>query len=159
MTTTPGLGTGTTTATTTAGTTTPVPAVARTTTSRKQRPNHGGRVSEGAAPYDVRMPRIAHWIWFPFGVTIRFIGRNGKRIGVSIAGFVLVIGGLAMLVLPGPGLLLIIAGLAVLATEYVWAQRALNFAKQKAEQAKNKVLGKKQKSDPEGPAPTSAEDP
>ena len=105
------------------------------------------------------MPRIAHWVWFPFGVTIRFIGRNGKRIGVSIAGFVLVAGGLVMLVLPGPGLLLIIAGLAILATEYVWAQRALNFAKQKAEQAKNRVLGKKQKPDAEGTAPTDTEGP
>ena len=107
------------------------------------------------------MPRIAHWVWFPFGVTIRFIGRNGKRIGVSIAGFTLVIAGLVMLVLPGPGLLLIIAGLAILATEYVWAQRALNFAKQKAEQAKNKVLGKKAHSDAaEGPVrPTDAEAP
>jgi uncharacterized protein (TIGR02611 family) len=102
------------------------------------------------------MPRIAHWVWFPFGVTIRFIGRNGKRIGISILGFVLVIGGLAMLVLPGPGILVVIAGLAILATEYVWAQRALNFAKQKAEQAKNKVLGKKQQADVEEPGPTSA---
>jgi uncharacterized protein (TIGR02611 family) len=105
------------------------------------------------------MPRIAHWVWFPFGVTIRFIGRNGKRIGVSIAGFVLVIVGLAMLVLPGPGLLLIIAGLAILATEYVWAQRALNYAKQKATQAKDKVLGKKQKSETERSAPTNADGP
>ena len=110
-------------------------------------------------PYDDRMPRIAHWVWFPFGVTIRFIGRNGKRIGVSIAGFTLVVGGLVLLVLPGPGLLLIIAGLAILATEYVWAQRALNFAKQKAEQAKNKVLRKKQKPDAETTAPGKAEGP
>jgi hypothetical protein len=44
------------------------------------------------------------------------------------------------MVLPGPGVLLIIAGLAVLATEYVWAQRMLNYAKDKAEQAKNRVL-------------------
>ena len=80
---------------------------------------------------------------------------------VSIAGFTLVIAGLVLLVLPGPGLLLIIAGLAILATEYVWAQRALNFAKQKAEQAKNKVLGKKAHSDAaEGPVrPTDAEAP
>jgi hypothetical protein len=41
--------------------------------------------------------------------------------------------------LPGPGILLIIAGLAILATEYVWAQRALNFARDKAKQAKDKV--------------------
>jgi len=89
------------------------------------------------------MPRIAHWVWFPFGVTLRFIARNGKRIAVSVIGIVLLLVGLVMMVLPGPGILVIIAGLAVLATEYVWAQRALNFAKEKAEQAKNKVLGRK----------------
>jgi hypothetical protein len=37
----------------------------------------------------------------------------------------------------------IIAGLAILATEYVWAERMLNLAKAKAEQAKNRVLGRK----------------
>lgn len=88
------------------------------------------------------MPKIIDWVWFPFREVGRFLGRNSKRIAVTIAGFVLVIAGLAMLVLPGPGILIVIAGLAILATEYVWAQRALNFAKQKAEQAKNKVLGR-----------------
>jgi hypothetical protein len=48
-----------------------------------------------------------------------------------------------MLVLPGPGLLLMIAGLAILATEYVWAQRALNFAKRKAQETKDRVLRRK----------------
>jgi Putative transmembrane protein (PGPGW) len=38
-------------------------------------------------------------------------------------------------VTPGPGILLIIAGLAVLATEYVWAERLLNLAKHTAGQA------------------------
>ena len=89
------------------------------------------------------MPKIIDWVWFPFREVGRFLGRNGKRIAVTIAGFVLLIAGLAMLVLPGPGILIVIAGLAILATEYVWAQRALNFAKQKAEQTKNKVLGRK----------------
>ena len=89
------------------------------------------------------MPRIAHWVWFPFRVVIRFIGRSGKRIAVSVAGITLLVLGIAMMVLPVPGILFIIAGLAVLATEYVWAERALNFAKLKAEQAKNKVLGRK----------------
>ena len=89
------------------------------------------------------MPNVARWVWFPFGVTIRFIGRNGKRIAVSIAGFALVLAGLAMLVLPGPGILVVIAGLAVLATEYVWAQTALNYTKRKATEAKDRVLRKK----------------
>jgi uncharacterized protein (TIGR02611 family) len=89
------------------------------------------------------MSNVARWVWFPLDVTIRFIARNGKRIAVSVAGFVLVAIGLAMLVLPGPGILLVIAGLAVLATEYVWAQRALNYAKRKAQEAKDKVLRRK----------------
>jgi uncharacterized protein (TIGR02611 family) len=88
----------------------------------------------------VSMNRVASWVWFPFGVTVRFMVRNGKRIAVTVAGLVLLAAGLAMMVLPGPGVVVIIAGLAVLATEYVWAQRMLNYAKQKAEQAKNKVL-------------------
>jgi uncharacterized protein (TIGR02611 family) len=87
--------------------------------------------------------RVAGWVWFPFGVTVRFILRNGRRIGVTIAGLFLVLVGLAMLVLPGPGIVVIIAGLAILATEYVWAERMLNLAKAKAEQAKNRVLGRK----------------
>jgi hypothetical protein len=39
--------------------------------------------------------------------------------------------------------LVIIAGLAILATEYVWAQRLLRIAKEKATQAKNAVFRKK----------------
>ena len=89
------------------------------------------------------MDQVARWVWFPFRVTISFILRNGKRIAVSVVGLVLLLLGLVMMVLPGPGLLFVIAGLAVLATEYVWAQRMLNYAKRKAEQAKNAVLGKK----------------
>ncbi len=98
------------------------------------------------------MPKIVDWVWFPIREVARFIGRNGKRIAVTIAGFTLVLAGLVMLVLPGPGILVVIAGLAILATEYVWAERALNLAKQKAQQAKDKVLRRKRPpaGDPDG---------
>jgi uncharacterized protein (TIGR02611 family) len=86
------------------------------------------------------MSRIVRWVWFPFGVAVRFMLRNGRRIAVTVAGLVLLAAGLAMMVLPGPGIVVIIAGLAVLATEYVWAQRMLNYAKDKAGQAKNRML-------------------
>ena len=79
----------------------------------------------------------------PFKVVGRFIGRNSKRVGITIGGVVLLILGVVMLVLPGPGLLVIIAGLAVLATEYVWAQRLLRIARERATQAKDAVLRKK----------------
>lgn len=47
------------------------------------------------------------------------------RAGVVLAGFVVVLAGLAMIPLPGPGLLVVAAGLAVLALEFVWAERLL----------------------------------
>lgn len=75
----------------------------------------------------------------------RFIGRNGKRVGVTIAGFAVLLAGIALLVLPGPGWLLIFVGLGILSTEYVWARRLLAKAKEKAEQAKDTVLRKKSK--------------
>jgi uncharacterized protein (TIGR02611 family) len=69
-----------------------------------------------------------------FMSVVRFILRSGKRIAITVVGMVLLAGGAVMMVTPGPGLLLIIAGLAVLATEYAWARRALDKAKEKAKQ-------------------------
>jgi uncharacterized protein (TIGR02611 family) len=56
-----------------------------------------------------------------------------KRFAVTILGAALLAVGLAMMVLPGPGILLIVAGLAVLATEYVWARTLLTKARKQAE--------------------------
>ena len=56
-----------------------------------------------------------------------------KRFTVTIVGAALLAVGLAMMVLPGPGILLIVAGLAVLATEYVWARTLLVRAKRQAQ--------------------------
>jgi Putative transmembrane protein (PGPGW) len=55
-----------------------------------------------------------------------------KRIAVSVIGGVLLIAGVAMLVLPGPGMVLCAAGLGVLATEYEWARRSLGWAQDRA---------------------------
>jgi uncharacterized protein (TIGR02611 family) len=68
-----------------------------------------------------------------------------------VVGLVLVAAGLVLLVLPGPGILLVIAGLAVLATEYVWAQRALNFARRKGTEMKDVALRRaRRRSRPKG---------
>ena len=48
-----------------------------------------------------------------------------------IVGIVLVIGGLVMVPLPGPGWLVVILGLAILASEFEPAQRVLDFVKAK----------------------------
>jgi uncharacterized protein (TIGR02611 family) len=84
-----------------------------------------------------------HPTFVPFKIVARFIARNGRRVAVTIAGFAVLLAGVAMLVLPGPGIVVIIAGLAILATEYVWAQRYLKIAKEKANQAKDAILRKK----------------
>jgi uncharacterized protein (TIGR02611 family) len=71
----------------------------------------------------------------PLSAIVRFIGRSGKRIAVTIAGFTVLLAGIVMMVTPGPGILAIFAGLAILATEYAWAEHALDKAKKRAGQA------------------------
>jgi hypothetical protein len=94
-----------------------------------------------------------HPTFVPLKVVGGFIRRSGKRVAVTIAGFTLVLVGIAGLVLPIlPGWLLIIPGLALLGTEYVWAQRLLRIAKEKATQAKDMVFRKKPDDDREEPA-------
>lgn len=63
-----------------------------------------------------------------------------KRFAATILGAALLVLGLAMMVLPGPGILVIVAGLAVLATEYVWAQRLLKRAKSQAEKVQDAAV-------------------
>lgn len=67
---------------------------------------------------------------------LRFVLRSSKRIAVLLVGVALLGAGIVMLVVPGPGLLVIIAGLAVLATEFVWAEVMLDHAKGMATKAK-----------------------
>ena len=75
-------------------------------------------------------------------IVAKWIGVNAKRIAIFVAGSAVVLAGVAMLVLPGPGIVVIIAGLAILATEFVWAERALDAAKEKAGRASSAVKGK-----------------
>ena len=53
-----------------------------------------------------------------------------RRALVFIIGGSVVLVGVIMLVTPGPGLLVIPAGLALLATEFLWARRLLNRLKE-----------------------------
>ncbi len=66
---------------------------------------------------------------------IRFIGRSSKRIAVTVAGGTVLAAGLAMLVLPGPGILVIAVGFAILGTEYAWAAAAFEKTRRHAERA------------------------
>lgn len=54
------------------------------------------------------------------------------RVGTIVVGFVVLLAGLAMLVLPGQGILTVIAGLAILSRELPWAERVLEYARKRA---------------------------
>jgi Putative transmembrane protein (PGPGW) len=52
-----------------------------------------------------------------------------KRFAIALLGGTVLLVGLALLILPGPGLPIVAGGLAILATEFLWARRALRNAK------------------------------
>lgn len=63
-----------------------------------------------------------------------------RRAAVTVLGAAFVVLGVALMPLPGPGFLVVAAGLAVLATEYAWARRLLNRARDKAEEAQRATI-------------------
>jgi len=65
-------------------------------------------------------------------IILRWFGRNAKRMAVLLLGCAVLVAGAAMLVLPGPGVIIIVVGLAILATEFAWAERALDRTRSRA---------------------------
>ena len=55
--------------------------------------------------------------------------RHARKFVVAVVGGSVVLVGMAMLVLPGPAILVIPLGLAILATEFLWARRWLKRAR------------------------------
>jgi uncharacterized protein (TIGR02611 family) len=64
------------------------------------------------------------------------------KVVATIVGGAVILAGVAMLVLPGPGLVVMGVGLAVLATEWPWARRALLMVRAKLVAARNAALPK-----------------
>ena len=62
-----------------------------------------------------------------------------KKLIVAIIGFTILIIGVSMIVLPGPAFIVIPLGLAILATEFVWAKKWLDKVKQKISEQKQKL--------------------
>jgi UPF0716 family protein affecting phage T7 exclusion len=72
---------------------------------------------------------------------VRLARRHGRRVVVAVVGGVVVLAGLIMCVLPGPGLLTVAAGLAILATEFEWARRMLHRVRRTARATYERARG------------------
>jgi len=58
-----------------------------------------------------------------------------KRLVLETLGWLLVVGGIAALILPGPGLLMLFGGLAILSQQYDWAERRMRPVEWRAKKA------------------------
>ncbi len=65
--------------------------------------------------------------------------RNVKRILIIIAGSSLILIGIALLVLPGPGILTIVLGLSVLGSQFIWARRLMKKISDETDEIEEKV--------------------
>jgi len=78
--------------------------------------------------------------------------RTARRIVIAVIGSTVVLLGIAMLVLPGPGLLTIVGGLAILGLEFAfakrWLERIKSTTRKAVDEAKRRVRRK-----PRGDAP------
>jgi uncharacterized protein (TIGR02611 family) len=64
--------------------------------------------------------------------------QHAKRIGVFIVGWLIVIVGLALVPLPGPGWAIVFVGLSILATEFTWAERLKHWVQRQVADAAHK---------------------
>ncbi|MEU3512712.1 TIGR02611 family protein [Streptomyces longwoodensis] len=77
------------------------------------------------APQYVKERRLLHVSW---------------QVGVFVVGLAVVVAGVIMLPLPGPGWVVIFGGMAIWATEFVWAQLVLRWTKRKVTEAAQRAL-------------------
>lgn len=57
--------------------------------------------------------------------------KKAKKTFITVVGALVLMGGIILIPYPGPGWLVVFAGLGILATEYIWANKVLAFAKNK----------------------------
>jgi uncharacterized protein (TIGR02611 family) len=65
--------------------------------------------------------------------------RQIRRVIIFVVGMTVLLIGVALLVLPGPGLLVLAGGLAILAVEFKWARRWLRKARGMLDKVTNKT--------------------
>lgn len=74
---------------------------------------------------------------------INNILRHTKRLIVFVIGTTVLLFGIVLIFIPGPAIIVIPIGLAILATEFVWARVLLKHVKEKAKNAHKIIVGRK----------------
>jgi len=67
-----------------------------------------------------------------------------KRLVVAVIGITILVIGIAMIVLPGPAIVVIPVGLGILATEFAWARRLLLIARERIQRYTSSLKNNKQ---------------
>lgn len=65
--------------------------------------------------------------------------KKTKRLIITVVGLTVLLLGIALIFLPGPAVIVIPVGLAILATEFAWARRLLKRVKKTCQGKKQKV--------------------
>jgi uncharacterized protein (TIGR02611 family) len=74
----------------------------------------------------------------------RSVAGHTKRIVITVIGIAILLFGIAIVPLPGPwSAPLIIGGLAILASEYDWAEDIMNWSKEKTRRAKERLKARR----------------
>jgi tellurite resistance protein TerC len=63
---------------------------------------------------------------------------QAKRVIVIVVGFTVLAVGIAMIVLPGPAVVVIPIGLTILATEFLWARKLLDRVKERIDRMRKR---------------------
>jgi uncharacterized protein (TIGR02611 family) len=69
---------------------------------------------------------------------IRTVEQVGRAFRI-VSGFTLLLAGVVMIVTPGPGWLVILLGLGLLAAEFVWARRLMDRLKREGDRVREAV--------------------
>jgi uncharacterized protein (TIGR02611 family) len=62
---------------------------------------------------------------------LKRVKKQAKKTFIGVVGGIVLLAGIVMIPYPGPGWLVVFAGLGILSTEFEWAQRVLHFARGK----------------------------
>ncbi len=65
--------------------------------------------------------------------------KQAKRLVMIVIGFTILAIGIAMIVLPGPAIVVIPVGLALLATEFIWAKKLLVAVKTRIDRMRKEI--------------------